>query len=214
VGFDQHVWSGHAFELADSVGVRFVLVSPDGDQGYPGTLTAEATYELDRHGALTLELTARTTATTVVSMTGHMFWNLAGQGVIDDLTLTLAATKVLAVGPDQVPLPGAPVVAGRELDFSHARSLRGCSIDRYFVLDELGWAATVRDPAGGRALRIETDQPGMGVYTGERLAVARSGLCLQPSAWPDAPNRPDFPTARLDPGAVYRHRTTYRLSAT
>jgi aldose 1-epimerase len=104
-------------------------------------------------------------------------------------------------------------VHGSELNLRYERRLGDWRIDHSFVLRDPSWAATLHDPRSGRQMRVITDQSGLQVYTGELLPTPRSGICLQTGAWPDAPNHPDFPSARCDPGEVYRHRTTHMFGA-
>jgi len=90
--------------------------------------------------------------------------------------------------------------------------LGGVRLDNFFVLDDQGWAAVLHEPGSGRVMQVATDQAGLAVYSGDGLPVPRAGLSLQTSAWPDAPNRPDFPSCRLDPGSTYRHHTVHRFT--
>jgi aldose 1-epimerase len=215
VGFDRYAWESDAERDGDALEVRLRLDSPDGDQGYPGDLTATVSYRLLSEGALILEFTAVTTVSTIVGLTNHAYWNLAGasEPTIDSQQLAINARSVLAVDGDRGVLPGPPVAAADAgLDFSRPRPIGPAGIDNFFVLEDSDWAAELYDERSGRLMRMVTDQPGLGVYTGERLSPPRAGLSLQASAWPDAPNRPDFPSCRLDPGSTYRQRTTHRFS--
>jgi aldose 1-epimerase len=217
-GFDRYVWQAEAATDRGVPVLRLFLVSPDGDQGYPGELSVQVEYRLTGD-TLVFEAHATTTAPTVVSLTNHAFWNLAGAGQIDRHQLSIDASTVLMTDSAFIPLPGPPVPVSRAgQDYRYPQQLGGRRIDHFFPLDsdfprrQQVRAAVLFDPGSGRRLTIATDQPGLGVYTGEGLPVPRSGLCIQPSAWPDAPNRPDFPTARLDPGETYRHRTDYQFT--
>jgi aldose 1-epimerase len=211
-GFDRCVWEGAAERDGDVLRLRLGVLSIDGDQGYPGDLEAHVEYAVDQEQQLTITFTARTTASTIVGLTNHAFWNLAGAGRIDDQQLALNTSRFVACDAEQIPLPGPPVPVGHPLSgLARPRRLGSMRLDNFFVLDDPTWAATLADPDSGRAVRLTTDQPGIGVYTGDGLPSPRSGVCLQPGPWPDAPNRPDFPSARLDPGHVYRARTTYRF---
>jgi aldose 1-epimerase len=210
-GFDRFVWQANADRVGNGLALRLQLERPDGDQGYPGAIAAVTTYLLEAE-RLTLEHRATTTASTVVALTNHAFWNLRGWGTIDDHRLTVNATHVLPVDADLVPV-GAPVaVAGSPLDYTAPRPLAGRTLDHCFALDEPAWAAELADPSSGRAMRIVTDQPGLQVYTGDGLRVPRAGIALQTGAWPDSPNRPDYPSSRLDSGDVYVHRTIHEFS--
>ncbi|MGK5632267.1 aldose epimerase family protein [Streptomyces sp. URMC 123] len=219
-GFDRLVWREAGTERTeDHVTLTLALDSPDGDQGYPGDLHVETVYRLDRETTLTVAFRATTTAPTVVGLTNHTFWNLAGAGAgtgrtADRHHLAVNATRALRFDGDQVPLPGPPSpVTGTPLHLTGADPLGELRVDNFYVLDDpRSWAADLHDPASGRHLRLSTDQSGMGVYTGDALHPPRAGVCLQPSAWPDAPNRPDFPSARLDPGETYTATTRYVFS--
>lgn len=213
-GFDQFVWDAAIEEGADAVRLRLRLQRPDGDQGYPGSIEAETIYQIDRAGRLTIEHGAKVSTATIVSMTCHAFWNLAGGGVINEHQLKINADRVIACDANFIPLAGPPVsVASRAVDFRAARSLGADRLDHCFALDDQTWAVDLYDASSGRRLAMQTDQPGLAVYTGDHLHARRHGLCLQSTAWPDAPNRPDFPTARVDPGQRYRHRSVYTFSA-
>jgi aldose 1-epimerase len=213
VGLDRFVWDAEASRDGDGAAVRLRITRPDGDQGYPGELSAAVTYRVLADGRLILDYRATTTAATIVGLTSHAFWNLAGRGVLRGHRLAINAHRGVLLGGDLLPRPGPPGdIAGTGLDYRAGRALAGQRIDNFFVLDDPGWAAELHDPVSGRHLRVVTDQPGLGVYTGDLLSPSQAGLCLQASAWPDAPNRPDFPSCRLDPGQVYRHHTEHHFT--
>ncbi|HEU0299355.1 MAG TPA: aldose epimerase family protein [Longimicrobium sp.] len=211
-GFDRYVWKADAGRDGDSLALKLDLHSRDGDQGYPGDLSATAVYRVDREGRLTLEYRATTTASTIVGLTSHAFWNLAGTGTIGGQRLALNAARVLPTDDELIPL-GAPVdVAGTSLDYTAPRPIREDRLDHCFALDDPAWAAELHDPGTGRAMRVVTDQPGLAVYSGDGLREPRTGLCLQSGAWPDAPNHPSYPAVRLDPGTEYRHHVRYEFT--
>lgn len=212
-GLDRRVWSAEASRDGDALEVRLSVLSPDGDQGYPGALTVGASYRIEPDGTLVIAYTARTTAPTVVGMTQHAFWNLAGEGTIDGHRLRLGATEAVRFDEDLIPLPGAPEdVRGTARDFTAARSLDGVRVDNCFLVPDGPVCAELADPRSGRVMRLGTDQPAVGVYTGDWFAGRpRGGICLETGALPDAPNRPDYPSVRLDPGDRYRHRSVYRF---
>jgi aldose 1-epimerase len=211
-GFDRVVWDAEVEQSPDALTLRLRHLSPDGDQGYPGALSAETSYRIESGGLLTFEHRATTTASTVVGFTNHAYWNLSGGGVIDGHRLRLNAASMLPFDDEFLPVSGPAPVGATAYDFTTARPLGQTRIDNFFVLEEPAWAAELSDPAGGRAMRVVTDEPGVGVYSADRFRRARAGICLETGAWPDAPNRPDFPSARLDPGAVYSSRTTHRFT--
>jgi aldose 1-epimerase len=213
VGFDRHVWQADASSDGDAAEVRLSLTSPDGDQGYPGTVAVATTYRLSP-GTVTFEHSATTTAPTVVGLTNHAFWNLAGSGTIDEHRLRLNAHEAVRFDADLVPLPGPHRdVRGTGLDYRDGRVIGADRIDNCLLLPDDSWAAELSHPGSGRVMRVRTDQPAVGVYTGDWFRQRpRCGICLETGALPDAPNRTDYPSARLDPGQTYRHRTTHTFT--
>jgi aldose 1-epimerase len=232
-GFDRRPWSAEPFEAAGEAGVVFRLTSEDGDQGYPGTLAAQARYSLSASGELGVEFSASTDAPTVVSFTQHAYWNLAdgGAGDVLDHELEIAARSFLAVDRERIPTGEIASVAGTALDFRRPRTLRSAlraapeGLDHNLVLDANGsFAARLRDPASGRTLELATSAPGLQLYTGNALdgscrgrgGVAyrrHAGVCLEPQRLPDAPNRPEFGRVALLPGERYCERSRVRWLA-
>lgn len=213
-GFDRFVWEADAGPVGGAAAVRLRLRRPDGDQGYPGAVDAEVSYTVHQDDRLEIDFRATSTAATIIGLTSHAFWNLAGAGRIDGHRLAINASRYLPADAEFIPLPGPTAeVAGTPLDYRAPTVIGTSPIDYFFALDDQAWAAELHDPATGRRLLVTTDQPGLGCYSGDGLTWPRAGLCLQTSAWPDAPNRPDYPSCRLDPGEVYRHRAVYEFSA-
>ncbi|MGY1601629.1 aldose epimerase family protein [Geodermatophilus sp. SYSU D00815] len=229
-GFARRLWS--AEEVPG--GVELTLVSPDGDQGFPGELVATVRYELSEEG-LALTYGAVTDAPTVVNLTNHAYWNLAGAGTVEDHALELAASRFVAVDEALIPVAIEPV-DGTPLDFRtptrvgdrlrapHEQLRRAQGYDHAWVLDGSGLrrAARVVDPASGRVLEVHTDQPSVQFYSGNFLdgsAAGRGGrahrqsdgLCLETQHLPDSPNRPEFPSTVLRPGERYATRTVFRF---
>ena len=214
-GFDRQVWRlvAHGTE-PDAAFATLQHESADGDQGYPGAVVARATYRLQADGILTVTYEARTSAPTVVGLTLHGYWNLAGTGRIDGHELTVAASRVLVHDADLVPLAEPARVAGGPLDFTAPRRIGTGALDHCYLPDGPQPVVLLRDPASGRELTITTTEPGFAVYTADHFARRRrAGICLQSTALPDAPNQPGFPSARLDPGQTYRHRVVHRFTA-
>lgn len=241
-GFCRKIWTVVATEDGPAPSVTLALHSPDGDEGYPGALDVRASYRISGPGELTIDYTAGTSRPTVASLTNHSFFNLDGAAAGGDILghrLSLAADAFLAIGESRIPQPGAPRdVAGSPFDFRDAHAIgarihdadeqlqRGRGYDHNFCLREssgLRLAATLEAPRSGRIMELHTNQPGLQFYSGNYLDGSVTGkhgrlhrqfdaLCLEPQNWPDAPNRPDFPSARLDPGATYRNQTLYRFS--
>ncbi|NPU11518.1 galactose mutarotase [Bradyrhizobium sp. 83002] len=242
-GFDRKLWQIVATEDGEQPSVTLLYVSPDGEANYPGRLDVRVTYQLTGPMELSVTFAARTTRTTIVNLTNHSFFNLdglaAGTGILDH-RLTLAADHYLAIDETAVPLPGPPHdVAATPFDFRDAQAIGariraddaqikcGRGYDHNFCLrggDGVRLAARLESPRSGRVMELHTDQPGLQVYSGNYIDATVSGkgrvfrqsdaLCLEPQVWPDTPNRPDFPSARLAPDEVYKHETIYRFSTT
>jgi aldose 1-epimerase len=240
-GFDRQLWQIADIEGGAEPSVTFARVSAEGEEGYPARLDVRVTYRLTGLAELSLGFAARTDRPTIVNLTNHSFFNLEGAASgadILDHRLTVAADRFLAIDPGAIPLPEPPrAVAGTPFDFRTACAIgarirrddvqlrHGRGYDHNFCLDgvrELRFAARLEAPRSGRILELLTDQPGLQVYSGNyldgsitgkrgRLYRQSDGVCLEPQIWPDAPNRPDFPDARLAPDNVYRHNTVYRF---
>ena len=231
-GFHTRLWSAREVDG----GIELSLTSPDGDMGFPGELTATVTYLLDGEG-LSLEYGAVTDRATVVNLSNHVYWNLAGTGTVEDHVLELPASRFVAVDAGLIPT-GIEPVEGTPMDFRSPRRIgdrvraatdqlqHARGYDHAWVLDGGGdglrSAARVTDPASGRVLEVRTDQPSVQFYSGNFLdggAVGRGGrayrqsdgLCLETQHLPDSPNQPEFPSTVLRPGERYATRTVYRF---
>jgi aldose 1-epimerase len=231
VGFDQMVWQGHA--IAD--GVEMTLVSKDGDQGFPGTLTVHVRYTV-HPGSLRIDYISTTDKATVVNLTNHSYFNLAGDGkgtILHDV-LTIPADKYTPVDAGLIPtgvlapVEGTPfdfrkptVIGARINDDNEQLKIAG-GYDHNWVLrgknGEMKTAAKVYDPESGRVLTVTTTQPGVQFYTGNFLNgtkygkaqeghARRTALCLETQHFPDSPNHPAFTTTELKPGET-QHTTT------
>lgn len=240
-GFAARLWDGVPVRAGRRAGVRLRLHSPDGDQGFPGALTAEVTYLLDPDGELSLTYRATADAPTVVNLTNHMYLNLAGEGcgtVLDHL-LRVDAARYTPVDGELIPLGPAEPVTGTPFDLRepHAIGARltgehpqirraGDGFDHNWVLDGTGLrtAAVLSHPASGRHVECLTTEPGLQVYTGNhfdgsltgrsgRPYVAYAGIALETQHFPDSPHRPEYPSTLLRPGQEYRSTTVYRFSA-
>ncbi|WP_371538511.1 galactose mutarotase [Streptomyces sp. NBC_00466] len=211
-GFDKRVWdaetTGH--------GVRLSRVSPDGEEGFPGRLAVSVTYSLTASGALRIAYEATTDAPTVVSLTNHSYWNLAGagSGSAAGHELRIPASRVTPVDAELIPTGEQAPVAGTRFDFRQARKV-GLGYDHNYVLDGTE-AAELSDPASGRVLTITTSEPGLQLYTGDHIDAGPfgpgAGIALETQRFPDAPNRPEFPGAVLRPGDAFVSETVYGFS--
>jgi aldose 1-epimerase len=233
--FNNVVWK--AKPLAD--GVELTYLSKEGEAGFPGNLTAVVRYTLVR-GDLRIEYSATTDKDTVVNLTNHSYFNLAGQGDILNHQLTLYASHFTPVDASLIPTGELKSVGSTPFDFRKATAVGaridandeqlhlGHGYDHNWVLDnnggKLAEAAEVYDPSSGRVLKVLTDQPGIQFYTGNFLDGSikgkggkpderRSALCLETQHFPDSPNHPDFPTTELKPGQRYHTVTVFSFSA-
>mgnify|MGYP001360785839 CR=1 FL=1 len=221
-GFYRRVWRAEPRGPAD---LELSLVSPDGEEGFPGELTAVVRYVLDGD-TLRVEYRATTDAPTVVSLTNHSYFNLAGvkdggevAGDVRDHVVTLEADRYLPVDEGKIPTGERAPVAGTPFDFTVPTRVGARNDGRYDHCYVLRGRATVTDPASGRSLEVTTTEPGVQLYTGHMLDPdvtpygPFAGLCLETQRFPDAPNRPEFPSAVLRPGERYVSSTSYRFEA-
>lgn len=210
IGFDQYVWTAETFTTDTSAGIHLRHTSPAGDEGYPGTLEVEVTYTLDVENKLTMAYSATTDAPTVVNLTNHAYWNLAGGGSINRHLLRLGAAHYLPVDETQIPLGGPEPVAGSRFDLRKPKMIDVADggLDHCFVLDMALPAAELVHPTSGRRMTVETDQPGVQVYTANHLDPPHTAVCLETQRFPDAPNHADW-DAVLRPGETYSQRTVH-----
>lgn len=233
VGFDKLVWSASELKTDQSVGIRFTLLSPDGQEGYPGNLNVTADYLWDDQSTLTIHFSATTDKATVLNFTNHAYFNLAGpkSGPITDHQLSLACTKYLTIDADMIPTGAFANVEGTPLDFRapHAIGERIAQLtatngyDHCFVIDgtpgSLRPVATVFDPKSGRAMEVQSTEVGVQLYTGNFLngSDANAGygqhqaFCLETQHFPNSPNQADFPTTTLKPGETFQQTSTFRF---
>ena len=228
-GFDRRVWE---VDGADATSVRFSLTSPDGEEGYPGTVKAQVVYALTPENEFRVEMTATTDAPTPVNLVHHTYWNLAGQGSILDHRLTIDADRYTPVDATLITTGELAEVEGTPFDFRRSKRIGDDlgrvpgGFDHNFVVRGGGLrrAARLEDPRSGRVMEIASDQPGIQFYTGNFLdgtskgkagATYRkhAGLCLETQVFPDAVNKPDWTSPLLRPGETYRHVMVHRFSA-
>jgi len=235
-GFDKAVWKAEPVEGDDGPSLILTLFSPDGDQGYPGNLHVTVTYTLSDDDSLKIDYTATTDKDTVVNMTNHSYFNLAGEGSgsINDHLLTINADQYTPVDATQIPTGELADVKGTPFDFTKATDI-GLRIDmippgydhNYVLYSQNGTlaiAARVKDPKSGRVMEVWTTQPGVQLYTGNHLDGTLSGisgrpyqkhdaLCLETQHFPDSPNHSNFPTTELKPGEKYHQETVFKFRA-
>lgn len=215
IGFDQHVWETVDSTVDGACGVTFRLVSPAGDQGFPGSVTVETSYVVNAN-ELQIETVAVADAPTVVGVTNHAYWNLAGHGDVAGHDLRVDADRYVPVDDALIPVGHLEDVAGTPFDLRTMRPLSDIvavgGIDHCLVMRAPGSGATLRNRSSGRALTLRSNQPGLQVYTGQYLAHPFAGVCLEPEALPDTPNRPGFGSSELRPGEQYRHSATYTFT--
>ncbi len=228
-GFSRRLWR---IVAAEESAVTLALTSPDGEDGYPGTLEVSLTYRLLEPAALSVSITATTDAPTMVSLAQHSYFTLLPGASIRSHRLRFDASRLVPFGADMVPTGALADVAGGAHDFRALRPIEADGIapdfayDCCLVLDHPGdatrIAARLEAPDGSLAMDVHTTEPCIVFYDGAGLAAewpglggdahfAHAGLCLEPMRYPDNPNQPAFPSARLDPGEVYRQETEYRF---
>lgn len=242
-GFDKVLWSGESFQTDSTAGMTFRYVSPDGEEGYPGTVRVSVTYTLTARNELTIDYDATSDKATPINLSQHTYWNLHGDGRGDilDHMLTLNASAFTPVDSTLIPTGRIAPVEGTPFDFRRATAIGarineadeqlrfGGGYDHNWVLDSGGAgalvaAARVEDPASGRRLDIRTTEPGIQFYSGNFLDGTlkgkqgvvyghRTALVLETQHFPDSPNHANFPSTILRPGERYRSRTTLVFSS-
>jgi aldose 1-epimerase len=240
VGFSKALWNAQPFEKGSERGVVLTHVSPNDDQGFPGALSVKVTYTLTDANEIVMDYAATTDQPTVVNLTNHAYFNLAGDGSGDVLghELTIAADRYTPVDQYLIPTGELDSVEGTPLDFrsrtaigariesDHPQMQLGKGYDHNFVINRTGndlvVAARVEEPKSGRVLEVRTTEPGIQLYTGNwldgspgkgnRTYGRRGALCLETQHFPDSPNKPSFPSVVLRPGEEFHSRTVYAFS--
>ncbi len=236
-GFDKVVWQGEPFERDGNAGVVFTYTSPDGEEGFPGTLSVQVTYTLTGKNELAIDYRATTDKPTVVNLTQHSYFNLRGDGSGDVLghELIIDADRYSNVDKDLIPLDDPVTVAGTPFDFRTSTAIGaridaddeqlrlGSGYDHNYAINRSGpglvRAARVVEPKSGRTMEVFTTEPGVQLYTANHLDGVRgkaghvynkrNAFCLETQHYPDSPNKPSFPSTTLRPGETYESRTVY-----
>jgi len=230
-GFDKVLWKARAFRKRGSAGVRFSYLSPDGEEGYPGTLTATVAYALNEDGELSLEYLATADKPTPVNLTNHAYWNLAGEGLALDHVVSSPSRFYLPVDAGLIPTGEIASVGGTALDFSAAKPIgrdiakveggydHCCLVDRR----EPGLALACRgqDPGSGRGMEVWTTMPAFQFYSGNfldgrtgaggRAFAKHAAFCIEPEYFPNCVNVPHFPSCILRPGQIWHQLTVHRF---
>ena len=234
-GLMKRIWKSEGFQNEEVVGVNLWYDSPDGEDGYPGKMKFGAAYSLNDKNELRIEYHVTTDKPTVVNVTNHAYWNLAsvpGDSILDH-ELTLFCSKYLPVDETSIPTGELADVAGTPMDFLKSEKIGaridqpvngGGGYDHCYVVDgkagKLRPAAKIVEPKSGRVMEISTTEPGIQFYTGNGLdgtpatgnAAKHGSFCLETQHFPDSPNRPEFPTTRLNPGEAYQQTTVHKFS--
>ncbi|HEY3854125.1 MAG TPA: aldose epimerase family protein [Verrucomicrobiae bacterium] len=238
-GFDKVIWQPTMTRVATGPALELTYYSVDGEEGYPGNLNVKAVYSLDENDSLRVDLSATTDQTTIVNLTQHTYFNLAGKGDVLSHQVQIEADRFTPVDATMIPTGELKSVTGTPFDFRQPSAIGaridadneqiklGHGYDHNFVVNnpagQIGKIARVSEPSGGRVLEIFSDWPGVQFYTANHLDGSirgkggwvyqrRNGFCLEPQNFPDSPNHPNFPSIVLKAGQTYRHTVIYKLS--
>ena len=238
-GFDKVVWEAKAAKSSESPALELVYFSKDGEEGFPGNLKVKAAYCLTDENELRIDLTATTDAPTLCNLTGHSYFNLAGKGDVLAHELCLNASRFTPADAGLIPTGELKPVDGTPFDFRKPTAI-GARIqaddaqlkfargyDQNFVIDkppgQLGLHGRVYEPTSGRVMEVISTEPGVQLYTSNHFdgsIIGKGGqahprygaFCLEPQHFPDSPNKPDFPSAVLEPGRIYHNTIIYKFS--
>jgi len=235
-GFDKVIWQANEVKTENGDAVELTYLSKDGEEGYPGNLSCSVTYRLTDDNELSFSYKATTDKATVVNLTNHTYWNLAGHDSGDNLSheMTINADRYTVVTDDGIPTGELKDVKGTVMDFTEPHKI-GERVDEVpgvpggydhnYVLNGAGglsFAAKATEPASGRVMKVFTTEPGIQLYVGNFLdGIAgkdganykfRNGFCLETQHFPDSPNQPDFPSVVLRPSEEYTHLTVHKFS--
>jgi aldose 1-epimerase len=239
VGFNKRIWDAKDVSTPDAASLELHYLSPDGEMGFPGNLDVTVRYTVEPKNGLKIEYTATTDKPTVLNLTNHSYFNLAGagSGSILKQRLTIRAAHFTPIDNGLIPTGVEQSVEGTPFDFRHGNVIGsridqkndqltlGKGYDHNFVLDAPGnltqWVVKVEEPNSGRVMEVYTDQPGVQFYTGNFLDGSMQGvggafkyreaICLETQHFPDSPNHPNFPSTVLRPGERFHSVTVYRF---
>ena len=241
-GFDKVVWHVESVSGDDHVAIKLTWLSPDHEEGYPGNLLVIVIYTLTNENVFTIEYLATTDQPTIVNLSHHSYFNLAGEGSGDILAheLTINADYFTPVNETMIPTGEVKSVnqtaldfrqmtrIGNRIDYKEEQLVRAKGYDHNWVLNRedsgLIHAATVHEPKSGRTMELHTTEPGLQFYSGnlmskqiqgkgEHIYHRRAGFCLEPQHFPDSPNQPNFPTTILNPGDQYCQTSAFKFFA-
>ena len=238
-GFDKVLWTATPLE-GEEPALKLTYLAKDGEEGYPGNLSVEVLYTLQKDNSLKIDYKANTDKATVINLTNHTYFNLNGANDILNHEIVINAAKYLPVDATLIPTGELKSVVGTPFDFTKSHKIGerindstdiqikyGPGYDHCWVLDDssktLKLAASVYEPISGRFLEVSTTEPAIQFYSGNfldgtivgkgnKVYGRRSALCLETQHYPDSPNHPAFPSTLLRPGATYSSTTIYRFS--
>ena len=237
-GFDKKLWDVKTWEIGGTMYLEASIFSPDGDEGYPGNLNVSVLYSFNEENTLSITYKAATDKKTIVNLTNHSYFNLAGYGTIEDHTLWIDADKITLTDDELIPTGEELNVENTEFDFREEKCIGkdidkdninlvyGQGYDHNYILNTDGTIkhfATLKDPKSGRVMKAYTNQPCVQIYTGNCVVtdynpfkhgvkpVKRCGVCLETQHTPDAPNHPEFFSCELNPGELYDYTTVFKF---
>jgi aldose 1-epimerase len=237
-GFDKAVWDAKQIATSRGPALELKYLSKDGEEGFPGNLQVTALYTLTDDNELRLDFTATTDKTTVINLTQHSYFNLAGSGDVLNHEVMIAADRFTPVDANLIPTGELRPVKGTPLDFTKPMKIGarinsddeqlklGGGYDHNYVFNKpagkLALAARVFEPTTGRVMEVLTTEPGIQFYTANHLGgitgkggwayQSRNAFCMEPQHFPDSPNQPKFPSCVLKPGETYKNTIIYKFS--
>ena len=237
-GFDKKLWDVKTGEIGGTMYLEASIFSPDMEEGYPGNLSVKVLYSFDEENTLSITYKAVTDKKTIVNLTNHSYFNLAGYGTIMDHTLWLDADKITLTDDELIPTGEelnventefdfrAEKCIGKDIDKDNINLVYGQGYDHNYIINTDGTIkhfATLKDPKSGRVMKVYTNQPCVQIYTGNCVVtdynpfkngvkpVKRCGVCLETQHTPDAPNHPEFFSCELNPGELYDYTTVFKF---